>query len=846
MNKHHYLALAGLLLSPWVQAANECGDPSANGSAADSFSCDGGSTSGTWNLTATGMTHTADGDLTLQIGRGVNLGAQSILTTATGADGLNLSVNGTVTGAQTPAGAAAVDLSSEAGAIILSADRVWASSSNPPGTAIRAHSASGGDISVAVSGAVGSSGGSGSAYAIDTHTAGHTHLRLSGVTLGKTRTLSLNGGGTALVEIFKPDGPLPDPRRLEDYATLIGNLDFQGLSQTTLRVGHAGAWVFGRNSLFGDGDDVVEVLPGARMLNQAGGVFQGSIEGAGFIGTPIDQADDPHIEIHFGDGNDRVHLQGVLQVGTFFYSNSLIGAPPQQTDIEALPATLTLLGLDRFEHGGDILLGTLLNFATSFQEGTLKIDGWNDDVLAMPGTHFVGAPGSRILFDVNFNGFGQEACDGALRADDGRLPVADCVDLRGGSTEGQTELVIATDIFRGDFGAYSPEGIVLIDVEGGDSAAEHFRLSPESVGYRAEVGAIEKGIFLFALGYDEGRQQHRLYGVPGQDLHQLPLLAHVAQDLWRETGAGAFQRQASLRENLLDGRGDSGGSWARMSGGRADRSLNQEVTAGSTLLAFDNGYSQDNTALSLGVDGVVEGMAGGDWVFGGMVGYGSADLDFDRRANVGNFEGPAAGIYGGYQRGDAFIDAMIYGNWMSFDFDVPVLNLFPDSAILLSDVQTLGARAEAGWRWQRDRWIVEPLAGLSYATSRFDDIEIPARDEESTGSAVAKFDDAVSFRGILGVRLAAEKVGAAQLPLSLSLTTRIINEFDGEARVAVANTGPIDAPVVEALEGQFIEAVGGVSISNASGTAEGYLNLDGVFADDYDRFGWSLGFRYRW
>ena len=82
--------------------------------------------------------------------------------------------------------------------------------------------------------------------------------------------------------------------------------------------------------------------------------------------------------------------------------------------------------------------------------------------------------------------------------------------------------------------------------------------------------------------------------------------------------------------------------------------------------------------------------------------------------------------------------------------------------------------------------------------------------------------------------------------IDLSLTTRVVEEFDGESEITIENAGPIDAPVANDFEGTFAQVTGSVTLRNASGSVAGYLNVEGTFESDYESTGVSAGFRYRW
>lgn len=621
-----------------------------------------------------------------------------------------------------------------------------------------------------------------------------------------------------------------ETEELEDFETIDGPQDYSAAAvsaEVNLELG--GAWNANGTSQFSAGDDALNI--------SSGGIFYTEMNA-----NPA-SVESPVI-LQFSDGDDSVNNSGLFAAGT--YSTNRAGDEPAD-EIQGLEGELRFEGLENFNNSGTILIGSRYQFSSGLDEITGS-DNWFDDILSMRGTTFTGSGDSRIVVNANLNSGGQSSCDSndpSLRLANGDLPGADCVDLRGGATAGST-LVTVTDVLVGFRGAYSPDGIVIVDVNGGTSAAGHFTIAPDSDNYSTEFGGvIDKGFFFFPLVYDEDNQQHKLYGLPGQGAQQMPLLAHAAQDLWRTSTISLFERQLDVRNRLRQGDDLGGGVWFRASTGSAERDVTQSVSAASTTFEFDSGYDQDSSAISLGVD-LLAGQDGNRaWTIGTMIGYVNASLNFNQSPNDVNMEGTAFGVYGSYLAGDVFVDAAVTGNWLTVDADIPSLDLFPEGTIVSTDAQSLGAQVEAGWRWKTG-WIgVEPLVSLSYVRTSFDTIEVPASDPIAFGAEV-EYDDPVSFRGGLGVRLSIEDVVPNFAPTDLILTTRVVEEFDGDSAVSIVNLGPIDAPVASTFDGTFAQVTGGVTVSNTSGSASGYFNVDGTFESNYESVGIEAGFRYQW
>lgn len=558
----------------------------------------------------------------------------------------------------------------------------------------------------------------------------------------------------------------------------------------------------------------------------------------------------------FLGGTNVVNNNGYVFVGVehggVLFEGARSGAAPFQRDNTRYEGHMRMENLTTFNNNGDIYLGAFYSTTTSVGIGLVGTDRWADDILSMPGANFVGGDDSRVFLDVDFNATApQTACNPAQRittpvaGDNGSnsLPVADCIDLTGGSASGRTALFIH-DIYPGDRGAYNPDGAVIIDMAGGDDINPNAFFvggSPNATFDERNGGGIDKGLFLYTLGYDSEAQQFRLYGIQSAAAHQFPLLAHAASDLWRTTSGGWFERQVDQRDS--DSRG--GGVWGRVAVSEADRGVTAFGQAGDKLVTFDNSYAQEDTAVTFGADVIVAEGRGDAWAVGAMIGYARSRVDFNQSVNTANLEGMHAGLYSAFTAGAFFVDAAVNGTWLDLDNDVPAMDLTPAGTILGTKVQSLGGRLEAGWRFGNDRFSVEPLAGLSVVRTSFDDLNVPADDPARIGGDVA-FDDATSRRASAGVRLSISDVVPLTPTNRISLTARHGAEFDGEASASIANIGPDAAPVSDTFDGQFSELAATLTAANAAETVAGYLNFGVLFGDDYDRLSASAGLRFQW
>jgi outer membrane autotransporter protein len=571
---------------------------------------------------------------------------------------------------------------------------------------------------------------------------------------------------------------------------------------------------------------------GATLNSSAGSPVTFSIGEAGSLSVKQQTENVEAIVMQFGAGEDAFANAGVILLGPRSVSNP---SRPSDSPRDLNPAELRLLNLETFENSGLILLGGFVNQV--LDQGT---DVWADDILSMNGADFIGSDDSHIIMDVDLNGGFQTACNAGLRDDDGDL-AADCVSIVGGSTAGSTLLTL-NDVFVGARGAYNPEGIVLIDVAGGTSAAEHFTLDPNSSSYSpAFGGSIDKGMFVYPFVYDEATQQHKLVTLAAAPAYEQPMMAQAANSLWRLGAGGFFERQADLRDTVGDATG--GSVWLRGAAGSVEREVSHSVSAAGHDFDFDIDAKQNSFAVTGGMDLISTDDGSSSFVLGLTGGYASSEVEFSGSGDTAQFDGLLGGVYASVVMGDVFADLIVSGAKMDMKNDIPALSLFPSGTILRTDLRSVGARLETGYRFGAgDGLMIEPLAGLSYVTTSFDDVDVPAGDPTSVGNIVA-FDDLESLRASLGLRASLDS-HLDPMRVRYSLTGRVIQEFQGEASTAILNPGE-DAVVGDDLSGTFGEVAGSVGLFSTDGAVSGFVNGAAEFGDGYTGMSLSAGVRYR-
>lgn len=515
---------------------------------------------------------------------------------------------------------------------------------------------------------------------------------------------------------------------------------------------------------------------------------------------------------------------------------------------------------------GDDGMATTLDFGggtdTYNQAGLLSVGGgteaaalltlsdlsrWNlsgSVLFGADGTSSDGVANDVIIADgTTFNGTGgaQLVMDVDLSGTQlscGNVTAGDCLSLVNGSTQGSTSILINSIGAPG--GAYNPNGVVIVDVSGtGASSAEHFELDPATVGYLANDelgGIIDQGLFFADLAYNPDTQQHLLVGLPKRETLQLATLGTASQTLWHLSTGAWFDRQADLR-NTIAGRqtGASPGAWVKLTGNVTDRDLDQSFDNAGVHYRSKSGYDLVTTLVSGGVDLVYVDSAAQSFVAGVAAGLIDSEMEFKTSPTLASFEGHSLGAYATYVGGMFFIDGIVNTTSLDAEFESAALGL-PAASRATGTVESRGAQVEGGVRLPVNDGAAyfEPLLALSYSTTDISDFALPG----ATFSA----DDLVSVRGSVGARLSGDLV-LDTFTAKMGLTGRVWEEFEGENELIV-ETGAASLPLFEELSGTISEVLLDVSVE--VGSVSAFVNGGIKFAEDYKSSGGSVGVRYQW
>ena len=578
---------------------------------------------------------------------------------------------------------------------------------------------------------------------------------------------------------------------------------------------------------------------------------------------------DLHIRsVDFGAGENAVVNRGYFLAGDARVPDVPTQANQRGTG-QAHAHDITLDNLQRFENYGDIVLGATL-VAPSFRTGPQAqgrdlplTDTIASTSLALPGAHFMGGAGSRIHIDAVFSfGVAQLGCsdrDKALRPavlpsrgkESGVTPAlvgADCLNLTEGRTSGVTELVIHDELPGNLAANLGDAGIALVDVKGGESAAEHFVLSPQSQHFDVDTGTLQQGFFSFPLVYDGDKQQHKLVSLPGKRALALPHVAQSLQAVGRATSADEFGAAGSSSEKTSD-------TWIHLTTTRQDRTRSRTLSAYNVKVPVDSSYDISTTALTAG-----RAWDYGRWTTGGSLSYVEASVSFDASGIQAEFGGVSTGLLSRYSGDLLVFENLLQVQWMEMDLSDPTLVLNSRGSKLAgygeisrssayrrqigaASTQMVHLRSELGVNFDiGDRVRIEPLLGWSWVRAEIGEVSFRSYDD---GAATNQFfgDHADSLRATVGGRAAFTRSGA-RLNLRATGSLRYWQSLKDKTTVTLANAGP-DLVVQDDFDGGWTEVNAGLELASPSGRVAGQLEAQALLGD-YEGYGVTAGVRFQW
>lgn len=291
----------------------------------------------------------------------------------------------------------------------------------------------------------------------------------------------------------------------------------------------------------------------------------------------------------------------------------------------------------------------------------------------------------------------------------------------------------------------------------------------------------EIGLIHYGMVYDAKTATYRLKGVAGQRAYETLKISEGASSVWRQSADAWSAHAASLRD--AGSAADGAGVWGQAYGGRQERDDDIAKSA-QRKIAVD--YAQTTYGGQMGLDLVNGDLGDGRIALGLTGGYADAAMRFsgvagqEVKLRVVNLGGYVALTQGGF-----FVNALAKADRQSIKASNTV-----DGIDAKFDGTAYGAQVETGHRFGGDGLAYETLLGVSYVSTRLDDME--------TLGQRLDFDNATGFVAKAGVR------GSAQgLLLGGVLTTY------GAAFVAHDFTVKNDLTLISGDEREHLSTDGG-------------------------------------
>ncbi len=667
---------------------------------------------------------------------------------------------------------------------------------------------------------------------------GNYGIDILNVAAGRTATLNLTGtvGTTGTVAAVRAAGAGEVLVNITGAQAAM-NFDFTGMAAPVeVKVVGGGAWRPTANA-----STVVPTGNFSLVIEAGGALIAGAQVGSGGAANTTLE---PTTVLTFADPAFSIDNRGFIIVGPDSTSTNW--------DPALLEAELRIVGLSEFRNSGTIQLGGL-GYPRQALPGLVTIQGasagltdrWYDDMLTFQDGTWIGE-GGRVMFDADLNRTQTNCTRDPVTYDFG---AADCLRIVDSTIEGVTYIYV-NQILGGDRGRLTQqmmdEGIVLIETPGSTVTAENFALDSTLDGYNPATATLDKGLFQYALLFDEGASQFKLFPTLSGAAYELPMAATAAHNLWRVSTGSWLNRQADLRGSMPEAVG--GGIWLRASGEQTDRTISNASTLGGLPFSVDSTHRADTYAVNGGLD-IFSGSDGNiGYVVGVTAGYAHTDVKYDTSGNTQAMDAWTGGIYGGLVVGQLFVDAVVNANNVIIDTDAPGFGLLPEGTIYSSRMISLGGQVEAGWRMLFDGgFFAEPLASVSYVRSTMEDLDIKPDDFSRPGLAVS-FEDPSSLRAGVGGRVGLDR-DFGVVRSQFSLLGRVWNDLEGQNTAVIHNlafpTDP-DIRVTDDFSGITSEVALGVSVYSAGGAVSGFVNLGGRFGDDYEAKTGSVGVRVAW
>jgi len=486
-------------------------------------------------------------------------------------------------------------------------------------------------------------------------------------------------------------------------------------------------------------------------------------------------------------GNDTFTNTGLFRAtassdfgaGTDVFTNSgtlLVDAPG------TAPLNVTFTGLETFNNAGGLV---------DLRNGTVG------DQLTLPGT-FTGAGASRLGLDLTSDAAGVMTAD--------RLNV--------GTAAGSTQIQLS---LGGT--VYVTPGLTLVQASA-PSSPTAFTLAPNL----ADVGLVA-----LDLVYRPTSFAYQLVGTPGAGAYRAGKLLEGAQSLWYRSADAVTAHLASVRDGRFSNGANSGGFWLEMAGGVDKRDESRAVSQFGIARTYDLDYRQDYFGGQLGIDIGTMGENGGA-VFGVTGGYLNSTLRFYDATRF-NYDAVNVGAYASLRAGGFFANGLVKYDHYWIDVNGGS-NGYKDK--LSGD--SIGAQAEAGFRFGSDKFFAEPLASIAYVRTKLDDLQALGQ--------VLDYDRGEGLRGKAGLRIGGTTALGGGNVMTFYASGMAVKEFKGKDGATFVS-GPYALDLGNRRIGTYGQGTLGVNVTTPSGIVgfiEGTLDASKKYSGAGGRAGIKIPF----
>jgi outer membrane autotransporter protein len=560
-----------------------------------------------------------------------------------------------------------------------------------------------------------------------------------------------------------------------------------------------GAIVNNHGTISGGSNDTVSIFtsstgPGITVNNFSDGVITGNVALESVFATVFNNAGVWNALATSFLGNTQAgYVEGVVN------NTGTVNVAPGATT----PTTVTVGDLATWNNAGGSIVIT---------------NGHTGDVFDLGTAAFNGGTGSRLLVDANLSG-----------------PLS-TNELKIGAAGGVTTVTV-TDLTPTKPGAFDFVGATV--VQGTSGTQGNFVLAGEP---------IHKGLVDYALYFNPSAVTWNLVGLPDHaafETEKLPALsqafAEKSTDVW-------FNRTREVRDSVAEGARKEGFEvWGQVYGGSEDLDQTQGFSFGP--FGFNENLSTRNqwAGVQVGVDHLAAWKSG-TLLWGFTGGYLEQDTRFANASNVVSWAGGGytepnlaadkfkltganIGGYLGYSRGGFFTNALL-------KVDIANVSVSFDSvpAQTSTNATIWSGSGEAGYRWTRRNWFLEPLVRLTGSSTDIDNWGMAG------ATITARADPNLS--GAAGARLGATLIGSGSYQITPYVGVYALDPLTGQNRTTVSTGGTaID------LTDQTGKTTGRVDVGFTAKTVfglEGFAKVTADFGSGVSGWNGDLGVRWRW